>query len=778
MKEQQKKRYTIAIMLGDTQSDYYEEQLRGFYACAERENVHIIFLMGSQMPQYCTDILYGNMEEEYHSQFETVYEYVHYTRPDAMIITYAALACFDSSMEKREFLERYAGVPYLLLGDTLDDYSVPYVMADNYKGMRACMEHLAIDHGYKKIAFLSGPMKNRDANERLQAYYDVMKECNLKVEDTMVAYGNYSEHVRKQAEYLLDKNPGLEAIVCANDNMAKCCYRVCEARNLMVGKDIAITGFDDVELARTLRPLLTSVNQNGFQSSYVALKNAIALCEKPKMFAERMPVALHKRESCGCKVGGLHTGTVVSRKEIERFLRKAVSDITTDLLSEIPYPQEREYFAKSIREFFENIYDDIFQRRNAKFDMDRLHDILKELVEYRHISNALLLERFSDLLCVLLDSTEVNREQEQLASVLNFTRQYVNYTNLSKLEKEVVDSNRKAWFVPFFSRDLTAAVTTDAMRKVLPQIMKRFQMMDVKGCYIYLFEEPIIHVKKQPLVFPDKIYLSAWFRGDEFVSYKMDERPCATKENGFSDFIHFQDSMLLTTFVLFSGDRQYGVMLCETEQSDIPFMQICSVQFGALLRFLELNQIECEAHEELQESLRVIREQNHVLSFVSEYDELSQLLNRRGFMEHAIHCCRENAGDQAYLIFADIDHLKEINDCFGHAAGDYAICSAAERLKETLPEDAVIARIGGDEFIALVVSDDPGYEAGILKDLKKAGEAFNASSDKPYYVEFSVGIHPFTCSTKIQLNELIQKSDALLYKAKASRRRSIKKADG
>ena len=53
MRENQERRYTIAIMLGDMQSDYAEELLQGFYTCAQKEDVNIVFLMGPQIPQYC-----------------------------------------------------------------------------------------------------------------------------------------------------------------------------------------------------------------------------------------------------------------------------------------------------------------------------------------------------------------------------------------------------------------------------------------------------------------------------------------------------------------------------------------------------------------------------------------------------------------------------------------------------------------------------------------------------------------------------------------------------
>lgn len=78
-----------------------------------------------------------------------------------------------------------------------------------------------------------------------------MAEHQLPVTDDMVVYGNYSELVTEQVEYILDHNPELKAIAFANDNMAKAGYHVCAARDLLVGYDI--------DHAKTMEPPLTSV---------------------------------------------------------------------------------------------------------------------------------------------------------------------------------------------------------------------------------------------------------------------------------------------------------------------------------------------------------------------------------------------------------------------------------------------------------------------------------------------------------------------------------------
>lgn len=204
-------------------------------------------------------------------------------------------------------------------------------------------------------------------------------------------------------------------------------------------------------------------------------------------------------------------------------------------------------------------------------------------------------------------------------------------------------------------------------------------------------------------------------------------------------------------------------------------MQICSLQIGALLHFIQLNASERQIQKELQDSMKVIQEQNSILSYISEYDDLSQLLNRRGFMERASHAIESNSGKKAYLLFGDLDHLKEINDCFSHLAGDFALRTVSERLRKCLPKDAITARLGGDEFVSFILTDIPDFKEQLLKNLKAESDAFNAVCDKPFYVEISVGIYDFYCNPQMDLTDILKHSDAILYEEKAKRRSSIKK---
>lgn len=159
MNTPEKKRYTIGIMLGDIQSDYSEDLISGFYTCAREEDVNLIFLMGPQAPLYCTDILLSNDNGHYHYQFDTIYDYAHFSKLDAMIIAYGSLSLSTRSSNLEQFLNNYADIPCLLLEDIPKSTDAPYLIADNYNGTRSCMSICSISIIIRKNRIRLRPQK-------------------------------------------------------------------------------------------------------------------------------------------------------------------------------------------------------------------------------------------------------------------------------------------------------------------------------------------------------------------------------------------------------------------------------------------------------------------------------------------------------------------------------------------------------------------------------------------------------------------------------------------
>ena len=761
------KRPTIAIMAGNAESEYFAKLVAGFRNCAKEEDVNLIFLMGPHIPRYCKDILSGSFAWDYDFQFHTVYDYVHFIKPDAIIVAYGSLSHFKHVPDVDEFVARFKGIPTLVLGDYVQDPEVPHLIGGNYSGMRECVRHLVEEHGYKKIGFVGGPRRNYDSNRRMKAYKDVLTAHGIEVNEDMIVHGNYTEHVDAEVEYLLDHYPDMEAIVFANDNMAKAGYRVCAARDLVVGHDIAITGFDDGDLAKTLEPPLSSVAHSSFLFSYRAVHAALELAKGKKPPSEEMKAYFHKRESCGCKFALNETRKIDNLMDLREHMATRVEIITDELFSTVPYEKDKSQYREWLGAFLNEVIAIVFEGKDEDLDNETMHRNLKKMCQHPFVSKQIMLEYLEKVLFEFMDYTDEEQKKLGLTALLRSVRQYVHSQEVNVLQQENIDVQRKMWFLPSFTVDLINANLD--MKEQMFYIMNRLKAMGIKSTYVYFYSDGVSHKVGEQFELPETIYLNAYFNEEEMVYYKPKHRLSISTQGGdFMRFLQQDKARFYTAYVLFSGDEQYGLMLCEADQKEFPFMLSCSMQLGSLRRIIDMNIRERQMQKELEDK-------NRILSAISTTDELTKVLNRRGFMEKALKLIKEKQGEKAYLLFADLDHLKEINDSFGHAAGDFAICTAAEYLHECMPGEALIARIGGDEFVSLFVPEMECYCEDIIQQMKEYVAYFNLKSKQPFYVELSVGVHEFVCDNDTNLGELFEKSDAILYEQKRTRRTSIKK---
>lgn len=164
-------------------------------------------------------------------------------------------------------------------------------------------------------------------------------------------------------------------------------------------------------------------------------------------------------------------------------------------------------------------------------------------------------------------------------------------------------------------------------------------------------------------------------------------------------------------------------------------------------------------------TMRAERENSHR----ADHDALTGLLNRAGFLDaleaKLTRPLRE--GRPFALFFSDLDAFKPINDTYGHAAGDHVLKAIAERLRKAVPEATAIARMGGDEFVALV--DGVTAEQALA-----IGERIVGEIAKPCQIDdetcvtlgASVGIS-VSPDHGSEVDELLAVADAALYEAKS-----------
>lgn len=161
------------------------------------------------------------------------------------------------------------------------------------------------------------------------------------------------------------------------------------------------------------------------------------------------------------------------------------------------------------------------------------------------------------------------------------------------------------------------------------------------------------------------------------------------------------------------------------------------------------------------------------LQELSTTDELTGLLNRRGFFTLAAKQLTISArtGSTLYLLYADLDNMKRINDQHGHSIGDQALMESASLLRETFRNGDIIARVGGDEFIILLTTiGDDQNEDSVLARFDRNFRRLNQQPDRDYEIHISRGIVKHEGTSPCALDDLLLEADQRMYENKRQRK--------
>jgi LacI family transcriptional regulator len=186
----------------------------------------------------------------------SLYErWVRSRRVDGIVLS--RMRCYDWRIE---YLAK-CNFPFVALGSSLTPIDFPYIEVDAHSGFMRLVKHLA-ERGHRRIAYIGAPSDLMLQSVRLAGYRQGLETVGLPFDETLVVEGNLTRQGGYDAaQRLLGLSDPPTAIIGANDLTAIGAMRAARERGLVVGRDVAIAGFDGIEDGEHTHPPLTTLKQ-------------------------------------------------------------------------------------------------------------------------------------------------------------------------------------------------------------------------------------------------------------------------------------------------------------------------------------------------------------------------------------------------------------------------------------------------------------------------------------------------------------------------------------
>ena len=762
-----KKRLNIGFFTCHLDNDYAYEICKGVDYAAKELDVNLVVFPGMYMNASYNDPQNARFDYQYNS----IFYYASKHSLDALIVSIGSIGSFLSENDMIKFLGNF-DVPILTLEIEVPGYPVLYT--ESKTGMRQVIEHLIKEHGKTKIGFVSGRKENADAQERLNVYTEVLRENGIEVDENKIVYGNFSEFTEEIVNDLLDRNPDLEAIAFANDQMAIGGYTAIKARGLEIGKDILVTGYDDSAASIILEPPLTTVHNSAITMGYKAVYEAVNLVNTGKTEVSTLNSKIIERASCGCDY---HNEDNIAdiKKAFSSSLEAAIDKIIELLYDGYTNAFYYDKLIDTLNPFFKMIIEPIIDG-SFDFDNKKITDAAYKLPE-SYVINGLFnydkmiysLSRLRDmLLLVLKDNPENVLKASKLFNDILETLLFHTSSDLFN----VIRINKS----DYITRDaITYSTDEEACFKLIMD--KLYGDFEFKSSYVYIYDEQetVRLLPDGSWKVPDTLYLQVCNDSGKTTYLTGNNRIISSSEVFFNSYTPYNRRRTLVITPLFTTNVQYGLFVGEIDITHFNHIYSTALQLSTSLNFLSLMKKQISIQKKLAISATELNKKNKLLNELSITDPLTGINNRRGFLDSVQELVNDEDSDgkEAMIVFADMDNLKQVNDKFGHNNGDFAIKSIANILRTSFSEDDIIGRIGGDEFVAFAFLDDAERKDKIITTIKECSKALNDSCGKPYYIDISLGVHSFTCSQMLSIEEVLHHADEALYEQKKNKRKSV-----
>ncbi|MBR1763758.1 MAG: GGDEF domain-containing protein [Ruminococcus sp.] len=751
-------RKTVGLLVANITDPYSRDVSKGAMAAAKELGLDLVIFPGKYVG---LENRYEELDTRYEYQHNILFDYAAYSKLDFVIATVGTIAFALDDDRKRDFLAPFRGTPLLCLSSDLEEYDC--LMYDNRAGVASAMDYL-IKHGRRRIGIMAGNPNNPDCTERFDEYKAALARAGIEFDERFAIECDIGNEAAPAAVELLERCPDMDACFCINDYVAGQFCAAVKAKGLEVGRDIAVVGFDDIPEASVMRPPLATIKADAAKLGERAMLKAYNYINSIPDDCRLMPTRFIPRNSC---FSGRSEGALAQRlvSENDDPMKRRIADYADEMCED-----EREALRlyDTLMGVYKSVCSRFMERRADLHDMAEVREIIRGVLggEYSETLGAVSLQ---DIVGGMLMNVIRSCEEENLPLL---ERLY------SELSAEQFD--RAAGYTAdefayrthmdnIFIRD--ALMFTGSFDGNYAKILKRLTDIGCDTSYIVTIDDPITHRPGQRL--SDNLHFN--FRS---YAYGLDTHSVPKEERRIRLDELFYDYRLAGnrrhTFIvadLYTASQQYGIAVLEPRtERFFEELELVTYQLSSAVRTLDIMQRQEELMDELNSK-------NLALESLSRIDELTGVLNRRGFFTDAESMIHDSPDGRFLVSYADMDDLKSVNDSCGHTAGDEGIRTVAECIRKMFGPNALIGRFGGDEFAAIVPAEGALSISEALALRDRLIDDFNSDDERPYTFGFSVGIFECVLKNSYDLSDAIVRADGKLYREK-SRKKSARQQNG
>ncbi len=282
---------SLGVLVDRLDGDYQAAVIGGMADAAGEAAINLVCLSGGEL----------HAPTRFSEQRNAVFELAGSRDLDGLVVLSGTIANHCGLDDLATFCERFAPLPMISIAAQVA--GMTSLLIDGDSALREGIRHLVEAHRYRRIAFLTGPEGNPEAQARLRTYRETLTGYDLAPPEALIAAGDfkYESGVEAVAVLLDQRQLAFDAIVVANDQMALGVVDALRARGVRVPRDIAIIGFDDIQEARYTAPPLTTIRQPLRQQGRLAIE-AIQRRLRGELLEDvlTLPTELVIRRSCGC----------------------------------------------------------------------------------------------------------------------------------------------------------------------------------------------------------------------------------------------------------------------------------------------------------------------------------------------------------------------------------------------------------------------------------------------------------------------------------------------